>query len=86
MTPIALSAANFWGLNGMPSWVYIVLGAVMAAAGLYIIVNPKAFLRWGRGRSYAGKEPSKSSLMAARIVGAAVIAMVVVGYLGLTQS
>ena len=43
------------------------------------------FLRWGRGRNYGGREPSKSSLMAARIVGAAIIAMVVVTYLSLTQ-
>ena len=85
MTPIALSAANFWGLNGMPSWVYLLLGALMTIAGLYIIINPRAFLSWGRGRSYRGKEPSKSSLMAARIVGAAIIAMVAVGYLSLVQ-
>lgn len=85
MRTIARGAANFWGLNGMPSWVYLLLGALMTIAGLYIIINPKAFLSWGRGRSYTGKEPSQSSLMAARIVGAAIIAMVAVGYLSLVQ-
>lgn len=84
MTSVVLSAANFWGLNGMPSWVYIALGAVMVVAGLYIIINPKAFLRWGRGRA-SGKEPDKSALMAARFVGLAVIAMVVIGYLSMNQ-
>ncbi len=83
MTSIALSAASFWDFGRLPPWAYVVLGAVMAVAGLYIIINPKAFLSWGRGRSYTGKEPSKSSLMAARIVGAAIIAMVAVGYLSL---
>ncbi len=80
-----LGAVSFWDLGPLPPWVYLALGAVMTIAGLYIIIDPKAFLRWGRGRNYGGKEPSKSSLMAARIVGAAIIAMVVVTYLSLTQ-
>ena len=64
---------------------YLVLAAPLVIAGLYIIINPKAFLRWGRGRNYSGKEPGKSQLLAARIVGLAVIAMAFLGYLGMNQ-
>lgn len=69
----------------LSSSAYLILAALLGAAGLYIIINPKAFLRWGRGRNYSGKEPEKSQLLAARIVGAAVLLMCVIGYLSLNQ-
>ncbi len=62
----------------MPSWLYIGLGAVMVAAGLFVIIYPKGFLRWGQGRHYKGKEPARSALWAARFVGAAIIMMGVI--------
>jgi len=65
--------------------MYLVLAALLVAGGLYIIINPKAFLRWGRGRNYSGKEPSKSSLWAARLVGLAVIAMAAIAYFSQNQ-
>lgn len=67
------------------SKAYLALAALLVVAGLYIIINPRAFLRWGRGRNYSGREPAKSQLLAARIVGLAVIAMAVVGYFGINQ-
>jgi len=67
------------------STMYVVLAALLVAGGLYIIINPKAFLRWGRGRSYSDKEPSKSSLWAARFVGLAIIAMAVITYFSQNQ-
>ena len=69
----------------LSSQMYVVLAALLVAAGLYIIINPKAFLRWGRGRDF-GKEPEKSVLWAARFVGLAIIAMVVLGYFSLNQT
>ena len=78
---LSLSA---YGIQLSPK-AYLVLAALLGAAGLYIIINPKAFLRWGRGRSYSGWEPEKSQLLAARIVGAAILLMCVLGYLSLGQ-
>ena len=66
-----------YGITVSPK-MYLVLATLLVAAGLYIIINPKAFLRWGRGRDYAGQEPGKSALLAARLVGLAVIAMAVI--------
>lgn len=63
------------------SKLYLVLAALMVPAGLYVIINPKSFLRWGRGRGYSGKEPEKSALMAARLVGVLIIAMAVIAFL-----
>ena len=70
-----------YGIKVSPP-VYLALAALLVTAGLYIIINPKSFLRWGRGRSYSGKEPEKSALLAARLVGAVIIAMAVIAFLG----
>ncbi len=83
MPQIALSSA--YGIQLSPT-VYLVLAVLLVAAGLYIIINPKAFLRWGRARSYSGQEPGKSALLAARLVGLAVIAMAVIAYLSMSQA
>lgn len=62
--------------------LYVALAALLVAAGLFILINPQAFLRWGRGgRDYPGKEPPKSALWAARLVGGLIILMAVVTYL-----
>ena len=74
-----------YGITVSPK-MYLVLAALLVAAGLYIIINPKAFLRWGRGRSYAGKEPEKSAILAARLVGLAIIAMAAIAYLSTNQA
>ncbi len=79
MPPLAL-----YGITVSPK-AYLVLAALLVIAGLYIIINPKAFLRWGRGRAYSGKEPGKSQLVAARIVGLACIAMAAIAYLSMKQ-
>ena len=64
------------------SKMYIALATLLVIAGLFIIINPQAFLRWGRGgRDYPGKETPKSALWAARLVGAVVIAMAVIAFL-----
>ena len=83
MLQIALTSP--YGIQLSPT-VYMVLAALLVAAGLYIVINPKAFLRWGRGRSYAGKEPPKSALWAARLVGLAVIAMAAIAYLSMNHT
>ena len=80
MLPIAL----YW--IQVSSKAFLVLAALLVIAGLYIIINPKAFLRWGRRGNYSGKEPEKSAVLAARLVGAAVIAMAVIAYVGTNQS
>lgn len=79
MLPIAL-----YGIT-VPDKVFPVLAALLVIAGLYIIINPKAFLRWGRGGNYSGREPGKSALLAARLVGLAVIAMAVIAYISTNQ-
>lgn len=81
MLQIALTSP--YGIQLSPT-VYLVLATLLVAAGLYIIINPKAFLRWGRGRA-SSKEPDKSTLMAARFVGVAAIAMAVIGWLSMNQ-
>lgn len=73
-----------YGITVSPK-MYLVLATLLVAAGLYIIINPKAFLRWGRGRN-SGKEPEKSALWAARIVGLAAIGMAVLGWFSMNQS
>ncbi len=81
---ISMPYIALYGIT-VSSKMFPVLAALLVAGGLYIIINPKAFLRWGRGRSYSGKEPSKSSLWAARFVGLAVIAMAVIAYFSQNQ-
>lgn len=62
--------------------LYAALAALLVIAGLFIIIRPQAFLRWGRGgRDYPGKEPPRSALWAARLVGGVLIAMAVIAYL-----
>lgn len=79
-----MSSLALYGIT-VSSKTYLALAALLVIAGLYIIINPRAFLRWGRGRDYSGKEPEKSQLLAARIVGLAVIAMAALGYVGMKQ-
>ena len=68
------------------SKMYIVLAALLVIAGLFIIIKPQAFLRWGRGgRDYPGKEAPKSALWAARLVGGLIILMAVVAYFSTQQ-
>lgn len=74
-----------YGITVSPP-VFLALAALLVIAGLYIIINPKAFLRWGRGRGYSGQEPGKSALLAARLVGLAVIAMAAIAYLSMNQA
>ncbi len=81
MPHIALTSP--YGIQLSPT-TYLVLASLLVAAGLYIIINPKAFLSWGRGRA-SGKEPEKSALLAARFVGLAMIAMAVIGWLSMNQ-
>ena len=45
MLPNLLGAVSFWDFGPLPPWAYMALGAVMTIAGLYIIIDPKAFLR-----------------------------------------
>ena len=62
--------------------LYAARAALLVIAGLFIIIRPQAFLRWGRGgRDYPGKEPPRSALWAARLVGGVLIAMAVIAYL-----
>ena len=81
MLNITLSSP--YGIQLSPT-MYLVLATLLVAAGLYIIINPKAFLRWGRGRA-SGREPAKSALWAARFVGLAAILMAVIGWLSMNQ-
>ena len=82
MLNITLSSP--YGIQLSPT-MYLVLATLLVAAGLYIIINPKAFLRWGRGRA-SGREPEKSALWAARSVGLAAILMAVIGWLSMNQN
>ena len=80
MLNITLSSP--YGIQLSPT-MYLVLATLLVAAGLYIIINPKAFLRWGRA---SGREPEKSALWAARFVGLAAILMAVIGWLSMNQN
>lgn len=82
MLNITLSSP--YGIQLSPT-MYLVLATLLVAAGLYIVINPKAFLRWGRGRA-SGREPEKSALWAARFVGLAAILMAVIGWLSMNQN
>ncbi len=64
----------------MMDYIYLALRVVMIGAGLYILIDPRSFLRWGRGGRGSGREPDRAALWAGRFVGLSVITLGVLSF------